>query len=51
MQAVAAAVLSSQRKVSQAWYLSPKEFDEKRFSSGVGEIRLYDIKVPRGNDV
>jgi serine/threonine protein kinase len=45
MQAVAAAVLSSQRKVSQAWYISPKEFDHNRFSSGLGEIRIYDIRV------
>lgn len=46
-QALAAAVLSSVRKVSQAWYLSPKRFDEKRFSSGVGSIRVYDISIPR----
>ena len=45
-QALAAAVLSSVRKVSQAWYLSPKGFDEKRFSSGVGSIRIYDISIP-----
>lgn len=45
-QALAAAVLSSVRKVSQAWYLSPKRFDEKRFSSGVGSIRVYDIRIP-----
>jgi hypothetical protein len=45
-QALAAAVLSSVRKVSQAWYLSPKRFDEKRFSSGVGSIRVYDINIP-----
>lgn len=45
-QALAAAVLSSVRKVSQAWYLSPKRFDEKRFSSGVGSIRVYDISIP-----
>ncbi|MBL8483474.1 MAG: hypothetical protein JNJ60_14850 [Rhodocyclaceae bacterium] len=46
MQAVAAAILSSMRKVSQAWYLSPKRFDEKRFSSGVGPIRVFDIHTP-----
>ncbi len=45
-EALAAAVLSSVRKVSQAWYLSPKRFDEKRFSSGVGSIRMYDINIP-----
>lgn len=47
-QALAAAILSSVRKVSQAWYLSPKRFDEKRFSSGVGSIRVYDISIPGG---
>lgn len=46
MQALASAILSSVRKVSQAWYLSPKRFDEKRFSSGVGSIRVYDIQTP-----
>jgi len=43
IQAVAAAVLSTVRKVSQAWYLSPREFDEKRFSKGVGSIRIFEI--------
>ena len=45
-QAVAAAILSVRRKISQAWYLSPAEFDEKRFSQGVGKIRVFDIKLP-----
>lgn len=45
-QAVAAAILSSQRKIAQAWYLNPKEFDEKRFSTGVGPLRIYDISIP-----
>jgi hypothetical protein len=44
-QAIAAAVLASVRKVSQAWYLGPKNFDEKRFSSGVGLNRIYEIRV------
>lgn len=47
MQAVAAAVLSSRRKIAQAWYLSPAKFDETRFSKGVGEMRIYDISVSR----
>ena len=46
MQGVAAAVLSASRKVAQAWYLSPKNFDINRFSSGVGEIKVYDIRIP-----
>ena len=45
IQAVAAAILSSRRKIAQAWYLSPDEFDEKRFSTGVGSICVYDIKL------
>ena len=45
-QAVAAAILSVRRKISQAWYLSPAEFDEKRFSQGVEKIRIFDIKLP-----
>lgn len=45
MQAAAAAIISSSRKVAQTWYLSPKKFDETRFSSGVGELRIYDIQI------
>ena len=47
MQAVAAAILSSRRRIAQAWYLSPAKFDETRFSKGVGEMRVYDISVGR----
>ncbi|GBG56436.1 hypothetical protein SPFL3102_00237 [Sporomusaceae bacterium FL31] len=45
MQAVATAVLSSKRKLSEVWYLGPNQFDEKRFSYGVGEIKVYDIRI------
>ena len=44
-QAVAAAILAALRKVAQAWYVEPQEFDEKRFSTGVGRIRVFDIRV------
>lgn len=44
-QAVAAAILSARRKVAQAWYVEPKEFDEQRFSTGVGRIAVFDIRV------
>jgi hypothetical protein len=44
-QTVASAVLASGRKVAQTWYLSPAEFDEKRFTRGVGEAQIYDIRV------
>jgi hypothetical protein len=45
IQAVASAILSARRKVAQAWYLSPKRFDEKRFSIGVGKVNLYDVRI------
>ena len=45
IQAVASAVLSCVRRVSQAWYLSPREFDERRFSKGVGPIRIFEIQT------
>jgi hypothetical protein len=44
-EAIAAAVLSSRRKVAQAWYISPAQFDEKKFSTGVGRTYFYDIEV------
>ena len=47
LQTVASAILSVRRRISQAWYLSPKEFDEKRFSKGIDSINVYDISVPR----
>lgn len=45
IQAVAAAVLASRRKIAQAWYLSPARFDQNKFSSGVREARIYDIRL------
>jgi hypothetical protein len=45
LQAIASAVLASRRKVAQAWYLRPGKFDEGRFSRGVKEAHIYDIKV------
>ena len=44
LQAVAAAILSSRRKVSQAWYISPKQFDAKRFTEGFDKFNIYKIK-------
>lgn len=49
IQAVSAAILSSVRKVSQCWYLSPAAFDEKRFSKGIGPIRVFEIKVRKAS--
>jgi hypothetical protein len=45
-QAVAAAVLSAQRKISQAWYVSPGAFDEKRYSTGVSKVEVFEISLP-----
>jgi hypothetical protein len=45
MQAVAAAILSARRKVAQAWYVSPREFDVARFTSGVQDVRVFDIGI------
>ena len=44
-QAVASAILSAGRKVAQAWYVEPKVFDENRFSTGVGKIKVFDVRV------
>jgi hypothetical protein len=43
MQAVAAGIINSQRKISQAWYISPNEFDYAKFTSGVGETTVLKI--------
>lgn len=45
IQAIAAAVLASRRKIAQAWYLSPASFHQTRFSTGVREARIYDISL------
>lgn len=45
IQAIAAAVLASRRKVAQAWYLSPSKFDQSRFSTGVQDAHIYDIEL------
>lgn len=45
LQAVVAAVLASKRKIAQAWYVSPKGFDENRFSKGIGEIKVFEIST------
>jgi len=48
VQAIAAAVLASRRKIAQAWYLSPASFHQTRFSTGVREARIYDISLGAG---
>jgi hypothetical protein len=44
MQAVAAAVVSVVCKIAHCWYVSPQEFDPKRFTRGIGESRYFKIK-------
>jgi len=43
LQAVAVAALSAVRPFSQAWYLSPSEFDVKRFTTGFNGLRIFEI--------
>lgn len=43
MEAVAAAAISAICKVTQCWYVSPKEFDTHRFTKGAGETRFFRI--------
>jgi hypothetical protein len=50
IQAVAAAILSARRKVSQAWYLAPHHFEEKSFSTGVAGTRIFDIRVSNSRE-
>jgi hypothetical protein len=45
IQAVGAAILSARRKIGQAWYLRPSQFDAGRFSTGLRAIQLYYIEV------
>ena len=45
MQAVAAAVFSSICRVSQCWYVKPKQFDTHHFTKGVGTTDYYDITI------
>ena len=45
IQGVACAALSAAFKVSQAWYVSPKKFDAKRFTEGVGSTTYYEISL------
>ena len=48
MEAVAAAALSAFCKVTQCWYVRPKEFDPQRFTSGAGETRFFEISAHTG---
>ena len=44
--AVAFAAASSSMRISQAWYLRPATFDPTRFSNGVTDTRVLEIRRP-----
>lgn len=45
MEAVAAAAVSSVRKITQCWYVKPTEFDVARFTKGAADTRLFRLDV------
>ena len=45
LQAVACAAASASYKISQCWYLQPREFDPDRFTQGVGKTNFYEISL------
>ena len=45
LQTVACAAASAVYKVSQCWYLQPKQFDPERFTQGVGKTHFYEISL------
>ena len=47
IQTVAAAAFSASYRVNQAWYVSPATFDRQRFTTGVGDTRIFRIKSVR----
>jgi hypothetical protein len=51
LQATAAATLAACFKVAQCWYVRPQEFDQNRFTKGVGETKFYEITVQRSSPI
>jgi hypothetical protein len=45
-QTIAVALLSTTCKLSRVWYIKPKQIDENRFSTGVGETNYFKIEIP-----
>lgn len=43
IQAVACAAVSVECKLSQCWYIKPKNFDSKRFTKGTGTSRYFNL--------
>ncbi len=50
LQGVASAVVSAIFKFSQSWYVRPKEFDEQRFTKGVGKTNFFEISLPSSSE-
>lgn len=46
LHAVAFAAASASMRMSQAWYIKPREFDSNRFSVGVGFTSYFEIAMP-----
>jgi hypothetical protein len=49
MEAVAAAAVSAVCKISQCWYVQPREFDPQRFTQGAAGTRFFRIDIRRGS--
>ena len=45
LQAVACSAASAACKISRCWYIRPRSFDPERFTTGVGESRVYEIAL------
>lgn len=45
MHAVAFGALTAAVRVSSAWYVVPRQYDEQRFTKGVGETHCFDIQM------
>lgn len=51
MHAVAFGALAAAVRVSSAWYVVPKQYDEQRFTKGVGATHCFDIQMRTESDV
>lgn len=47
IQATAAAILSAVLPVNEVWYVAPANFDERRFTKGVGRSQYFRVDVRR----
>jgi hypothetical protein len=48
MQAVACAAVAATLKVTAVWYVTPHQFDPRRFTGGVGATTYYEVSTTRG---